>query len=184
MLGRIGEGDDIGNVVAFLLSEQGGWVTGHLGLGADAAGKGISVTEPAVRRVDRATRVLLGLLAVAFVVSVVHYLDNYVNYADYPQPGPDDPPAPSATVIGLSWFVFTAFGGLAVWWWLRGSVVRAATALTVYSVSGLIGLGHYTVPGATEMPWWRQGHVVLDIVCGALVLGFALWAVLNRRGAR
>jgi hypothetical protein len=44
----------------------------------------------------RATRVLLGLLGISFVVSVIHYTDNYVSDDGYPQPGPDDPPAPSA----------------------------------------------------------------------------------------
>lgn len=127
----------------------------------------------------RPTRVLLWLLGVAFVVSVVHYTDNYVNYDDYPQPGPDDLPAPSATVIGVAWFVFTAFGLLALWLWFSGRITGAAVALTGYSVSGLIGLGHYTVPGATDMVWWRQTHVIVDILCGVAILGFALWAALT-----
>ena len=128
---------------------------------------------------EKATRILLGLLGVAFVVSVVHYTDNYVNYDDYPQPGPDDLPAPSATVIGAAWFVFTGLGILGLWLWFRGRITAAAVALTGYSVSGLIGLGHYTVPGATDMVWWRQTHVVVDIGCGVAILGFALWAALR-----
>ena len=127
----------------------------------------------------RPTRVLICLLGVAFVVSVVHYSDNYFNYDDFPQAGPDDPPAPSATVIGVAWFVFTAFGLLALWLWFRGRITAAAVALTGYSVSGLIGFGHYTVPGATDMVWWRQTHVVVDIGCGIAILGFALWAALK-----
>jgi hypothetical protein len=127
--------------------------------------------------------VLFGILGLAFVVSVVHYIDNYVNYADYPQPGPNDLPAPSAAVIAVSWFVFTACGLLGVWWWLKGRHAPAAVALAGYAVSGLIGLAHYLVPGAMAMPWWRQAHVILDIGCGAAVLGFALWAVLTRRSS-
>jgi hypothetical protein len=79
-------------------------------------------------------------------------------------------------VVGLSWFVFTASGALGVWLWLRHRITAAAAALTGYSVSGLIGIGHYTVPGATDMVWWRQAHVVTDIVCGVAVFGFAVWA--------
>lgn len=43
----------------------------------------------------------------AVAVSVVHYTDNYFNFADYPH---GDGPEPSQTVVGLAWFVFTAFG--------------------------------------------------------------------------
>jgi len=127
----------------------------------------------------KATRILLGLLGVAFVVSVIHYTDNYVNYDDYPQPGPDALLAPSKAVVGGAWFVFTAFGILALWLWSRGRATAAAIALTGYSVSGLIGFGHYTVSGATDMVWWRQTHVVADIICGIAILGFALWAALR-----
>lgn len=130
---------------------------------------------------DRATRVLLWLLGVAFVVSVVHYVDNVVNYADYPQPDPGGPPAPTAVVIAVSWFVFTAAGLSGLWLWFRRSIVGAALAFASYSISGLVGIGHYTVPGATGMPWWRQTHVIVDILCGIAVLGFALWALVRRR---
>ncbi|HUP99876.1 MAG TPA: hypothetical protein VM093_05390 [Aeromicrobium sp.] len=133
---------------------------------------------------DRATRVLLGLLAVAFVVSVIHYIDNVVNYADYPEPVADGPPAPAATVIAVAWFVFTAAGGIGLWLWFRRRILGAALALTLYSVSGLIGIGHYTVPGALQMPWWRQAHVIVDIVCGVAVLGFVVWALARREALR
>ncbi|KRB80218.1 hypothetical protein ASE01_01610 [Nocardioides sp. Root190] len=125
----------------------------------------------------RATRFLCWLFGAAVLVSVVHYVDNYVNYDDYPVPGPDATvPAPSAAVVGLAWFVFTAFGAVGMLLWFRRHITSAAVALTGYSLSGLIGIAHYTVPGAGDMVWWRQAHVITDIVCGAAILGFALWA--------
>lgn len=129
----------------------------------------------------RATRVLLSLLGIAFVVSVIHYIDNVINYADYPLPASDALLAPSERVIAVAWFVFTAAGLLGLWAWFRHRILTAALGLTAYSVSGLIGIGHYTVPGATDMVWWRQTHVMVDILCGVAVLGFALWAALNRQ---
>ena len=131
---------------------------------------------------DRATRVLLWLLGVAFVVSVVHYIDNTVNYADYPSPDPGSPlPAPSRRVVGAAWFVFTAAGLLGLALLSRGRVAAAAVSIALYSGSGLVGFAHYAVPGATDMPWWRQAHVVADIVCGVLLLAYALRLVTAGR---
>ncbi|GAA4080048.1 hypothetical protein ACFFOS_07860 [Nocardioides kongjuensis] len=128
----------------------------------------------------RATRVLCWLLGIAVLVSVVHYVDNYVNHDDFPVPGPDSAvPAPSATLVAVGWFVFTALGAVGLLLWFRRHITTSAVFLTGYSVSGLIGIAHYTVPGATDMVWWRQAHVLADIVCGAAVLGFALWAAKN-----
>ncbi len=126
-------------------------------------------------------RILLALLGAAFLVSVVHYTDNYVNYADYPHSGPGGVPEPSRAVVGASWFLFTTFGVAGLALFVRRRVVPAAICLTAYSVSGLVGVGHYTVSGATGMVWWRQTHVVADIVLGVLVLAFALWSVTARR---
>ncbi|NYI45583.1 hypothetical protein BJ993_002663 [Nocardioides aromaticivorans] len=128
----------------------------------------------------RATRIVCWLLGAAFVVSVVHYVDNYVNYDDYPvQPADSALPTVTKDLVAISWFVFTALGGIGLLLWFRRHITTSAVFLTAYSVSGLIGIGHYTVAGATDMVWWRQTHVVLDIACGAAVLGFALWAARN-----
>lgn len=128
----------------------------------------------------RATRTLWWLLGIAVLVSVVQHVDNYVNYENYPVPGPDAAvPAPSATLIAAAWFLFTASGVLGALLWMPHRITAASAALAGYSVSGLIGLGHYTAPGAFDMVWWRQAHVVADIGCGVAALLFALWAARN-----
>ncbi|KAA1423771.1 hypothetical protein FE697_009405 [Mumia zhuanghuii] len=128
----------------------------------------------------RGTRVLLGLVGAAFVVSVIHYIDNVANYSSYPQPGPDGPPAPSAGVIAASWFVFTLCGVLGLIAFFRHRRAACAVGLGFYSISGLIGIGHYTVEGATDMVWWRQTHVVVDILVGVALLAFAVWVAVVR----
>lgn len=130
----------------------------------------------------RGTRTILVVVALAVLVSVIHYVDNVVNYADYPVT-PDDAafPAPSDTVIAVAWFVFTAFGAWGVVSLLRRRVLPAVVGLAVYSVSGLIGIGHYTVPGAGDMPWWRHAHVVADIVLGLAILALAALLFVRNR---
>ena len=139
------------------------------------------MTLTATRR-GSALRPLLLLMSVAFVVSVVHYIDNTVNYDAYPQTEPGSAlPNPSAQGVGGAWFVFTAFGVLGLGWFVRARVTAAAVAIAVYSGSGLVGFAHYAVPGATGMVWWRQTHIVADIICGVLLFGFALWSVVALR---
>lgn len=120
-------------------------------------------------------RALRAVLIAAVAVSVVHYADNVANFADYPEP--ESGPAPSQGVIAVSWFAFTAFALAGYLLLRRGRPTAAAACLAVYSASGLVGLGHYTVEGATGMPAWRQAHIIADIACGAAVLALALWLV-------
>ena len=122
---------------------------------------------------ERGLRILRPLLLLAVAVSIVHYVDNTLNYADYPQP--TSGPAPSRAVVGASWFLFTAFGVAGYVVLTRARLAAAAACLAVYSGSGLVGLGHYTVAGATDMVWWRQAHVIADILCGIAMFGFAVW---------
>ena len=122
-------------------------------------------------------RVVRALLGVAVGISIVHYVDNTLNYDAYPQPTRG--PAPAQLTVGLSWLAFTAIAAAAYLLLRRGQILAAAFGLAVYSGSGLVGIGHYTVPGATSMPWWRQAHIVADITCGIALLACALW--LTRR---
>jgi hypothetical protein len=127
----------------------------------------------------RAVRILSVILAVAAVVSIIHYTDNYVNYHDFPQSR--TLPNPSAALVLGAWFAFTAAGLVGYVLFRRAPSNLALILLAAYSGSGLVGIGHYLVPGATSMPWWRQAHVCLDITCGIAVFSFALWAARARR---
>ena len=115
---------------------------------------------------------VLSVFAVAVAVSVVHYLDNTFNYGDYPSS--DSVPQPSQGLVAFGWFFFTAFGIAAVLRLREGTDRAAAICLAVYSGSGLVGVGHYTVPGAVDMPWWRQAHIAADITCGIVLFVTAL----------
>jgi hypothetical protein len=127
----------------------------------------------------RAVRILGWIFAVAVMVSIVHYTDNYVNYNDYPQAR--TVPNPSAALVLGAWFAFTAAGLAGYLLFRRRPSDLALVLLAAYSGSGLVGIGHYLVPGATSMPWWRQVHVCLDIACGIAVFSFAVWAARARR---
>jgi hypothetical protein len=127
----------------------------------------------------RAVRILSVIFSIAVVVSVVHYTDNWVNYHDYPQPDTLRT-APPALVPGF-WVAFTAAGLAGCLLFRRGASTLALVLLAVYSGSGLVGIGHYTVPGATSMPWWRQAHVCFDIASGIAMFSFVMWAARARR---
>src|SRR4051812_9644856 len=111
----------------------------------------------------------------AVVVSIVHYTDNYVNYDDFPH---GSGPEPTAAEVLIAWFAFTGFGLLGYWLYRRGEIRRGALALLVYSGSGLVGIGHYTVPGMTDAPILCQGHVVFDILLGLSMAAFAIWSIV------
>lgn len=123
----------------------------------------------------RALTLLNGLLLAAVAISIVHYADNYLAYDQFPQTASG--PTPSAEVVLLAWFVLTPFAVAGYLLYRRGSVRGAGALLAVYSLSGLVGIGHYAVAGMTEVVWWRQAHVIADVLLGAAVLAFAVWTV-------
>jgi hypothetical protein len=122
-------------------------------------------------------RVLDVVFFTAVAVSIVHYTDNYLGYDSYPhKSGPI--PDPSATTIVVAWFAFTALGVAGYLLYRQGRTRPAVLLLAAYSGSGLIGIGHYTVPGMTDAVWWRQAHVIADILLGIAMLTVAVWIAL------
>src|SRR3954470_4414482 len=88
--------------------------------------------------------VLRVLLTVGIAESFVHYLDNTLRYSDYTG---TDPPAVSSWIaqwmIPVSWVLFTAAAVVGYRRFKQGRWSEAAAYLGVYSVSGLISIGHY-----------------------------------------
>ncbi len=128
---------------------------------------------------QRAVRVLTVILAAAVAVSIAHYADNSVNFDDFP-PAPDYVPSSPGIVVGF-WFVFTAAGLAGYALFRRRPSDPALVLLAFYSGSGLVGIGHYLVPGALSMPWWRHAHVSADIACGIALFALVSWVVRARR---
>lgn len=126
---------------------------------------------------ERATRVLTAIFLTAVAISIVHYADNYFNYSEFPQS--ETIPNPSATLVGLSWFVFTAVGVAGYVLFRRRSYPIACLCLGFYAGSGLVGVLHYATEAMTDAIWWRQAHVVADILLGVAMVSFAVWAALN-----
>ena len=127
-------------------------------------------------KLQTARRILPVIFWTAVVVSIVHYTDNFANYSDYPH---GTGPEPSAGVVLAAWFVLTPFGVAGWWLYMHGQVRAGAMLLIVYSTSGLVGIGHYTVAGMTDQPAWRQAHVIADILLGATMFAFALWSIVS-----
>lgn len=127
---------------------------------------------------ERATKFLTILLATAVAVSVVHYADNVFHYEDFPQDG--SLPDPSQGLVAASWFAFTLAGLAGYVLFRREPSTLALALLAFYSGSGLVGFGHYTVPGAIDMPALRQAHIVADILLGLAMISFVFWAARNR----
>ena len=116
----------------------------------------------------------------AVASSIVHYTDNYLAFDRFPQGGSG--PDISQDAIWIAWVIFTAFGVAGYLLYRRGEIRLGSALLAVYSISGLIGIGHYTASGMSELAWWRHVHIWVDILCGVAVLTFAIWSVRQARG--
>jgi hypothetical protein len=116
---------------------------------------------------------------VAVASSIGHYTDNWLAFDRYPNGGPG--PEVTANSIWISWILFTAFGVAGYLAYRRGEIRLGAGLLAIYSLSGLISLGHYSAPGMSELAWWRHVNIWVDILCGTAVLAFAVSSVRQSR---
>ena len=117
----------------------------------------------------------------AVASSLVHYTDNYLAFDRFPNDGVG--PSITADSVWIAWMVFTAFGVAGYVLYRRGRIREGSALLAVYSISGLIGIGHYTASGMSELAWWRHAHIGADILCGIAVLAFAVWSVRQTRAS-
>ena len=124
---------------------------------------------------------LRSLLSAAVLVSVVHYVDNTVRWDDFIPADPDDLTLSfiERWTIPVAWVAFTACAFAGYRAFRRRRWPQAAAWLGAYSGSGLVGIGHYLDIPPSQLTAFQNAHVMVDIVLGALVLGFAVWIVLR-----
>lgn len=116
----------------------------------------------------REVRTVLGL---AVAVSVVHYVDNYVRFDDYLK-DPGTPITPAVVVV--SWVAFTVVAVLGYRALRQGRTGVGAWLLGLYSLSGLVGLGHYKDAPPSSFDPVQNVLIVTDIALGLAVLVVAV----------
>jgi DMSO/TMAO reductase YedYZ heme-binding membrane subunit len=125
-----------------------------------------------MKRADE-LRTVRRVLATAVALSAVHYYDNTVRFEDYTG-GQASDGFITRPVIPISLVLFT-MAGVAGYRALKGGNRRwAGVGLAVYSVSGLIGLGHYTTVAPSEFSAFQNTFIALDFLAGLAVLILAV----------
>ena len=113
------------------------------------------------------------VFATAVALSGVHYYDNTVRFEDYTG-GKASDGFITRPVIPISLVLFT-IAGIAGYRALKAGNRRlAGVGLAVYSVGGLIGLGHYTTVSPSEFSAFQNTFIALDFLAGLAVLILAV----------
>ena len=117
----------------------------------------------------------------ALVLSVVHYVDNTVRFDDYTG---GKKGFVTQAMIPISWVLFTAAGVAGYRALKQGNRGLGGSLLGVYSVSGLIGLGHYTTVSPRDFDWFQNTFIALDFLAGLSVFVLAVRIVTTRSVSR
>ena len=117
----------------------------------------------------------------ALLLSVVHYIDNTVRFDDYTG---GKKGFVTQAMIPVSWVLFTAAGVAGYRALKQGNRGLGGSLLGVYSVSGLIGLGHYTTVSPRDFDWFQNTFIALDFLAGLSVFVLAVRIVTTRSVSR
>jgi hypothetical protein len=115
-------------------------------------------------------RAVLTLVAANVVTSILHYVDNVIFFKHYPEPTWLNP-----HLVDAAWFVMTPFGILGYLLLLRNRRVPAFVCLYIYSVMGLLVLGHYLIAPPWKVSFKINFFIVLEAVAALLLGLFTAW---------
>ena len=117
------------------------------------------------------------VFVVALLLSVVHYIDNTVRFDDYT--GGKDGFVTQA-MIPISWVLFTVAGIAGYRLLKQGNRGPGGSLLGVFSVSGLIGIGHFTTVSPSDFDAFQNTFIALDFLAGLAVFVMAVRIVTGR----
>jgi len=108
------------------------------------------------------------VFATALLLSVVHYIDNTVRFEDYTG-GQASDGFITRPMIPFSWVLFTAAGVAGYRALKQGNRALGGSLLAVFSVSGLIGIFHYTTVSPGDFSAFQNTFIGLDFLAGLAV---------------
>jgi hypothetical protein len=113
----------------------------------------------------------------ALVLSTVHYIDNTVRFDDYTN---GKPGFVTRAMVPIAWVLFTAAGLVGLRYLRRGVRSLGGPLLGAYSVSGLIGVFHYTTVSPRDFDWFQNLSIAGDFLAGAAVMALAVHVTRGR----
>lgn len=120
----------------------------------------------------RGLSVLRALIAAEMLSTAIHYTDNFVKVSSYP--GPHYLYTPTRLAIVISWPLLTWIGLTGYRRYREGRRQEARVCLCVYSLTGLVTLGHF-IYGNPQIPAFFYATLFTDAIFGLGVLAFAVW---------
>ncbi|MDT7797002.1 MAG: hypothetical protein QOI78_435 [Actinomycetota bacterium] len=129
---------------------------------------------------DKGLAPLRAILGFSLLSTTLHYAHNTIRVADYPQL-PGVPAVVAGVVVAFGWVLFTAFGFFGYRAYTQGRYPRALAFLLVYSLAGMITLGHF-LTGVPQIPGFWFATIFTDAAAGIALWVFLIWAwtTLNR----
>jgi hypothetical protein len=130
----------------------------------------------------QALLVLRILLIASMVSTALHFAHNYVEVHHYAQ---SDLATYTTTRWGILivWPVLTAIGLLGYWLYARGICGSAHVCLAMYSIAGLVSLGHFIDGSPDIAPFW-YATIFVDAALGMAILGFVIWSWMTSASTR
>lgn len=119
------------------------------------------------------------VFATAVLLSAVHYYDNTVRFDDYTG-GKASDGFITQPMIPISLVLFTVAGVAGYRALKTGNRRLAGALLAVYSVSGLIGVGHFTTVSPSDFSAFQNTFIALDFLAGLAVFVMAVRIVMTR----
>ena len=123
--------------------------------------------------------VLRAILGFSILSTGIHYTHNFVEVDQYPQSGLGISDGAIQVAVLVAWPLLTAIGLYGYRQYASGRVDRAHVPLLLYSITGLVTIGHFT-DGVPDIPPLFFATIFTDFLAGLAVAGFAIWSM--RRG--
>ncbi len=126
-------------------------------------------------RDERQTLTLLkAILAASMLSTAIHYTHNFVAVSSYPGPGGSFYTVVRVAIV-VAWPLLTAIGLLGYRRYRERRYQEARVCLVVYSLTGLVTLGHFAY-GNPHVPPFFYATLFTDFLCGLSVLAFVAWS--------